>query len=161
MIALRTTRLLILGLAFGACSLLAPADAAWAGGADQKPVKTGDDASSARQRRPFHEFPQAFHGRWAHVAADCRASGFSAILASAILSIDAKGLSQGEWRLAVTSILQSRENPRQISVNAHNSNGGKEWDSVEEFTLSEDGKAIEWRQLEPEPSPVTRLYRCK
>lgn len=161
MTAPRVTRLLILGLAFGACSILAPPNVAWAGGVDQMPAKTSDDASSARQRRPFHEFPQAFHGRWAHVAADCRASGPSAILSSAILSIDAKGLSQAEGGFVVTSILQARDNPRQLSVNARNSGGGEDWDSLEEFTLSKDGKVIEWRQLEPEPSPVTRLYRCK
>lgn len=159
MIAPRATRCLILGLALGACSAPATPDAAWAGGPDQKPMKTDDD-DSARQRRPFHEFPKAFQGRWAHVAADCLAGGFSAILSSAILSIDARGLSQGEGGLAVTGILQARDNPRRITVNAHSSGGGEERDSLEEFTLSDGGKVIEWRQLEPSPSALTRLYRC-
>lgn len=116
---------------------------------------------SDRQRRPFREFPQAFHGRWAHVAADCRASGFSAILSSAILSIDANGLRQGEGGFTVTSIIQARDNPWQISVSAHMSSGGREWDSLEQFTLSNDGQVIEWLRLEPASGPAIRLYRCK
>ncbi|QGN00101.1 hypothetical protein [Methylocystis parvus] len=119
------------------------------------------DGISSRQGRPFREFPQGFQGRWAHVAADCRASGFSAILSSAILSIDANGLRQGEGAFAVTSIIQVRDNPRQISVSAHISNGEREWDSLEQFTLSNDGQVIEWLRLEPASGPAIRLYRCK
>ncbi|MBN9032643.1 MAG: hypothetical protein BGO05_12450 [Rhizobiales bacterium 63-7] len=159
MIALRATSFLILGLAFGACSALEAPNAAWAGDTDEKLTRAEDETSPLR-KQSIREFPKPFHGRWAHVAADCRATGFSAILASTILSIDARGLRQGEWRLAVTSILRSRENPRQISVNAHNTDRGKEWDSLEEFTLPDDGKILEWRRVEVEPIPVTRLYRC-
>ncbi|MBR0781079.1 hypothetical protein [Bradyrhizobium iriomotense] len=113
-------------------------------------------SSSPRQRRPFHEFPQGFQGRWAYTAADCRAG-----TSPAPLTIDARGLNQAEGSLVVISILQARDNPGQISVNAHNSGGGEEWDSQEEFTLSKDGQVIEWQRLEPDPGPVTRLYRCK
>jgi len=160
MIALRAASFLVLGLAFSASSALEVANAAWAGGTDPKPTKT-EDETSPPQRQSISEFPKPFHGRWAHVAADCRASGFSAILTSAILSIDAKGLSQGKWRLAVTSILQLHENPRQIFVTAYNTIEGKEWDSVETFTISDAGNTIEWRQLKPDHIPVTRLYRCE
>lgn len=156
MTALRTTSFLFLGLTLGACSAFEAPNTAWAVGTDQKLTKTEDNAPPP-QTHPIHEFPKSFRRRWAHVAADCRASGFSAILASSILSIDAKGLSQGEWRPAVISILQSRENPRRISVNVHNTNGKKEWDSMEEFTLLDGGEMVEWRHNQS----ATRLYRCE
>lgn len=119
------------------------------------------DGISSRQRRPFREFPQGFQGRWAHVAADCQAGGLSAILSSAILSIDANGLRQREGGFTVTSIILARDDPRQIYVNAHSSGGGQERDSLEQFTLSDDGRVIEWLRLEPDSGPATRLYRCK
>lgn len=117
--------------------------------------------TSNRLRRPFHAFPQAFQGRWAHVAADCRASGFSAILSSAILSIDADGLHHGEGEFTVTGIIEARDDLRRFSVIAHMAGDGREWDSLEQFTLSNDGRVIEWLRLKPASGPAIRLYRCK
>ena len=117
--------------------------------------------TSNRRRRPVHAFPQAFQGRWAHVAADCRANGFSAILSSAILSIDADGLHQGTGEFTVTGIIRAPDDLRRISVIAHLSGDGRERDSREQFTLSNDGQVLEWLRLEPASGPAIRLHRCK
>ena len=118
------------------------------------------DGTSDRRRHPLPAFPPAFQGRWAHVAADCRAGGFSAILSAPILSIDADGLHQGEGVFTVTSLIPAPDDLRH-SVIVQMSVDGRERDSRERFTLSNDGRVIEWLRLEPAAGPAIRLHRCR
>lgn len=118
------------------------------------------DRTSDRRRHPSPAFPPAFQGRWAHAAADCRAGGFSAILSAPILSIDADGLHQGEGVFTVTSLVPAPDDPRH-SVIVQMSGDRRERDSRERFTLSNDGRVIEWLRLEPAAGPAIRLHLCR
>jgi len=108
----------------------------------------------------IREIPPAFRGLWAHVAADCRA-GLSAIRAAPVLTIDAEGLKQMEGGFVVTRVLRTPGDLERISLDAHDSGGGEEWDTVEEFTLSKDRRILDWRRIAPNPGPATRLHRCR
>lgn len=156
MITMWAARMGLIGLAAGAWSLGWVPDLSWT----QTPTASAERRLS-RQTPRRQDFPRIFQGRWAYVAADCRASGSSAIRAAPILSVDAQGLRRGNWRLLATSITPKRETPRHIIVHASNTDGRTEWRSVEEFRLSDDGRTLEWRRQASEPSPGIRLYRCR
>ena len=123
-------------------------------------VVSSSDLASSRRKRPFDEVPRAFQGRWAHVAADCRA-GMSALHAAAILSIDAEGLKQGEAGFVVTRVLRTGDDPERIAIAVRDSRSGEKGESVEDLTLSKDGRILEWRRLAPQAGPAARLHRCR
>ena len=66
-----------------------------------------------------------------------------------------------EGGFVVTRVLRTPGDLERISLDAHNSGGGEDWDTVEEFTLSKDRRILDWRRLAPDPGPATRLHRCR
>lgn len=115
-----------------------------------------DDPNAGATLMPAraNQIPAAFHGRWTASPGACSTAG-----SLAILSIDAAGVHQAEGEMLVTRLIRG-DNAARITIEARNSGGGEEWTSTEEFTLSPDGKAIDWRQLKPGNAPVSRLSRC-
>ncbi|BBU63820.1 hypothetical protein MSC49_37550 (plasmid) [Methylosinus sp. C49] len=111
---------------------------------------------AAETPRPLHEIPLQYRGNWAYSVHNC-ATGEP----TAILAIDSRGVHQAEGKMIALGVLPEGRPRRTILINARNSGGGGEWDSTEELTLSDDGAGLEWRTIRPDPSPITRLFRCR
>lgn len=131
---------------------------AWAGADLRERMRAIGDRPLTSRRS--HLIPKPFHGRWAHVAADCRARGFSAILASSILTIEATRLRNGKAALGVIDVLEAPDNPQQIVVSAYHLRPGRVVHSLEQFTLSGDGHALAWWSVNSAAGPAAPLYRC-
>lgn len=115
-----------------------------------------DEPDATETPRPLHEIPEEYRGRWAYSAQHCKVGE-----PTAILRIDAEGLHQAEGEMIALAVLAMSGERRAIAINAHNSGGGGEWDSTEEFVLSSDGNILEWRMRPPYPAAPSRLYRCR
>ena len=111
---------------------------------------------AAETSRPLHEIPLQYRGKWAYSAQNCTAGE-----PIAILVIDSEGLHQAEGEMIALGVLPKGSSRRTIFINARNSGGGREWHSTKEFTLSPDGAVLETRTVRPDPSPVSRLFRCR
>lgn len=161
MIPLRNQRLVLSGLWLCAASGLGALNPTWAAG-DRPPwalAGVSADGVSPPRVGSAHRFPKAFRGRWAHVAADCHAMGFSAIRAGAILTIRSDRLEQGSWRPTTVDIVQTFTSPQQILVRAHGGAGDQAW-GAQVFTLLEEGRVLQWRRHDAGAAPPARLHRC-
>lgn len=109
----------------------------------ERPTAPGPDAplpTPARSLSAMPEIPQAFHGEWNRVVADC-GTGRN----DSQLWIGERQLRFHESSGAVQSV---RERGRTITVRARYTGEGETWEAERRFTLSADGGTLSVEGME-------------